>query len=114
MKGWERVTEDLPRQCNLGLPWLPKDFNVLLSFDSQHWAAAFLQTLRENPEIVIDHDLMVCWFANALMRGYDEREWRTLEYKRRIRRVLFPWWNWRHWAVADWFVPKLREIDCRM
>ena len=73
-------------------------FNVLVSFDAQEWAASFMETLRENPDITIDRELMVTWFANALMRGYDEREWRTPEYKRQIRRALHPWWSWKRYV----------------
>jgi len=58
--------------CQLGLHWGPDSDNVIGSFDAQHWAAAFLDTLRKNPDIIIDHELMHVWFANALMRGYDE------------------------------------------
>ena len=39
----------------------------LPSFDAQEWAKAFCKI---NPGI--DEDIMVGWFANALMRGYDE------------------------------------------
>ena len=100
-KYWEGKLS-IPTQvtCNLGFTWLPANYDVLKSFDAQHWAAAFLDTLRNNPEIIIDHDLMVTWFANALMRGFDEHYWRTPEYKRMIRRALFPWWNWRRYFPA--------------
>lgn len=85
--------ERINLKCNLGLPWLPKKFDVHQSFDAQHWAAYFLQTLRENPDVTLDHDLMVCWFANALMKGYDEHRFRSKEYKREIRRIMVPWWK---------------------
>lgn len=39
----------------------------LPSFDAQDWAEAFCKL---NPHI--DKDIMIGWFANALMRGYDE------------------------------------------
>jgi hypothetical protein len=39
----------------------------LPSFDAQDWAKAFCKI---NP--VIDEGAMLSWFANALMRGYDE------------------------------------------
>jgi hypothetical protein len=93
---------------------LPKNFSVHRTFDAQLWAAYFLETLRQNPEIIIDHDLMATWFANALMRGYDEHRWRTLEYKRTVRRALFPWWNWKHWGLADILCPKLLTVDCKL
>jgi len=40
----------------------------LPSFDARDWAKAFCKL---NPSM--DEELMVTWFANALMRGYDER-----------------------------------------
>lgn len=39
----------------------------LPSFDARDWAAAFC---KRNPSM--DEGLMISWFANALMRGYDE------------------------------------------
>lgn len=46
------------------------------SFDARDWAAAFVATLKENPSIV-EEDCMLGWFANALMRGYDEANKRS-------------------------------------
>ena len=43
----------------------------LPSFDARDWAKAFCKITSER-EIVIDEALMITWFANALMRGYDE------------------------------------------
>jgi hypothetical protein len=40
----------------------------LPSFDARDWAEAFCKL---HPDI--DEGLMIGWFANALMRGYDER-----------------------------------------
>ena len=39
----------------------------LPSFDARDWAAAFC---KRNP--TMDEGTMQAWFANALMRGYDE------------------------------------------
>jgi hypothetical protein len=39
----------------------------LPSFDARDWAKAFCQ---RNP--TMDEELMVAWFSNALMRGFDE------------------------------------------
>lgn len=39
----------------------------LPSFDARDWADEFC---RINPDA--NHDVMLSWFANALMRGYDE------------------------------------------
>ena len=37
------------------------------SFDAQDWAKAFVKKFP-----VMDEDLMITWFAGALMRGFDE------------------------------------------
>jgi hypothetical protein len=42
----------------------------LPSFDAKDWAEAFCQIISDGR--AIDEDFMVTWFANALMRGYDE------------------------------------------
>jgi len=41
----------------------------LPSFDARDWAEAFL---KHNPNCGIDEGTLIGWFANALMRGYDE------------------------------------------
>lgn len=42
------------------------------TFDARDWAREFVQTLRKHPNIAADESTMLGWFANALMRGYDE------------------------------------------
>lgn len=42
------------------------------SFDARDWAKAFVEHVKANPAIATDEDTMLAWFANALMRGYDE------------------------------------------
>lgn len=44
----------------------------LSSFDARDWAAAFCKI---NPGA--DEGTMITWFANALMRGYDEHAARS-------------------------------------
>lgn len=44
------------------------------SFDARDWAAAFLKI---NPDCGIDEGTMISWFANALMRGFDEHAARS-------------------------------------
>jgi hypothetical protein len=44
----------------------------LPSFDARDWAAAFVKTFPNT----VPEDVMLTWFANALMRGYDERDGR--------------------------------------
>jgi hypothetical protein len=45
----------------------------LPSFDGKDWAQAFIKAVKTRPWILDDEGTMVAWFANALMRGYDER-----------------------------------------
>jgi len=46
----------------------------LPSFDARDWAAAFCKI---NPQM--DEGTMIAWFANALMRGYDQANHEMLE-----------------------------------
>lgn len=43
----------------------------LPSFDARDWAKAFMKIYEAG--VVVDQELMTTWFANALMRGFDER-----------------------------------------
>lgn len=43
------------------------------SFDAQKWAKAFMERFGENRG-EIDEAVMIGWFANAIMRGYDEAQ----------------------------------------
>ena len=63
------------------------------SFDARVWAREFIRILKENPNITIDEELMTAWFADALMRGYDEQYWKSKEYKRMVRKATIPWWK---------------------
>ena len=62
----------------------------LPSFDAQDWAAAFCKVANKfgfkdtdgNP---IDEGWMIGWFANALMRGFDERAARTAKLDLDVR-----------------------------
>jgi hypothetical protein len=44
------------------------------SFDARDWATAFVEHVRANPDIATDEGTMISWFANAIMRGYDEAQ----------------------------------------
>ena len=64
-------------KCGTTLPPRPEASEAvaanspLMSFDARDWAREFV---RLNPEA--DECLMLAWFANALMRGYDEYAWK--------------------------------------
>jgi hypothetical protein len=47
----------------------------LPSFDARDWAEAFCKI---NPNCGVPEDVMVAWFANSLMRGFDEHAARAL------------------------------------
>jgi len=54
-------------------PMTPAGIDAALqSFDAMRWAQAFVQLHEANPSIASDAGTMVAWFANALMRGFDE------------------------------------------
>jgi hypothetical protein len=48
--------------------------NFNQSFDARVWARQFVQMGKQNPSIATDEATMIGWFANAIMRGYDEHE----------------------------------------
>jgi hypothetical protein len=58
-----------------------RDIEIKESFDARIWAREFIARVHLNPAIPTDEDTMTGWFANALMRGYDERD-RELERPR--------------------------------
>ncbi len=53
-------------------PELASGAEILGSFDAQDWARHFVAHVKVNPSIAADEETMMTWFANALMRGYDE------------------------------------------
>lgn len=58
----------------------------LLSFDARDWAGAFCKSATQlgyrSPEgKPVDEGWMIGWFANALMRGFDEHAARTKDAK---------------------------------
>lgn len=42
------------------------------SFDAVDWAKAFVERAKKDPNFATDEGNMIGWFANAIMRGYDE------------------------------------------
>lgn len=69
------------------------DVEFYRSFDARVWAERFVEIARQDPAIALDSEVMQTWFANALMRGYDQHYWESKEYKRMVRRAKFPWWK---------------------
>ena len=69
---------------------------LIKSFDAQVWAVEFVKCNLAY-HIGLDEGALTTWFANALMRGWDEHRWRSKEYKRSIRAAMHPWWSWRRY-----------------
>lgn len=57
-------------------PETPLDVTFTRSFDARDWAEAFVAHVQRYPGIPTDVDTMIGWFANAIMRGFDEHRWR--------------------------------------
>lgn len=46
--------------------------NFTNSTDAQVWAKEFMKIWQNEPIDIMDEDMMLGWFANAIMAGYDE------------------------------------------
>jgi len=51
---------------------LAEGHEILKSFDARDWAKHFVAHAKQLPGLATDEETMTSWFANALMRGYDE------------------------------------------
>jgi hypothetical protein len=40
--------------------------------DAPYWAQEFMKIWQDKPIELLNEDLMMGWFANAIMAGYDE------------------------------------------
>lgn len=60
---WTEAPDDADYQDNVGL-------RLQGEFDAVVWAREFLHIIVE-PKIEIDEGLMIGWFSNAIMAGYD-------------------------------------------
>jgi hypothetical protein len=56
---------------NAGVPPEQRSDWPLPSFDARDWARAFCKIAKDKGHD-LDEGWMISWFANALMRGYDE------------------------------------------
>ena len=46
--------------------------NFTHSTDAQVWAKEFMKIWQNEPIDLLDEELMIGWFANAIMAGYDD------------------------------------------
>jgi len=56
----------------------------LPSFDAKDWAEAFCAIVAKNHGIALDEGWIIGWFANALMRGFDEHAMHTAQVPQKI------------------------------
>jgi hypothetical protein len=42
------------------------------STDARYWAKNFMEIWQNEPIDIMDEEMMLGWFANAIMAGYDE------------------------------------------
>lgn len=63
-----------------------KPFWPLPSFDARDWSRAFCKIARAQGHD-LDEGLMTTWFANALMRGWDEHAARCARPKSFLSRI---------------------------
>lgn len=47
------------------------DMSIHQNPDARAWAKFFMATRAQTPDLVIDEDVMVGWFANAMMAMHD-------------------------------------------
>lgn len=77
---------------------LPTGAEILRSFDARDWATAFIAHVERIPGIATDHDTMTGWFANSLMRGYDQARQKHIvaisedELRERLRGAVARGW----------------------
>ncbi len=55
-------------------PRLREGHEIVQSFDARDWARDFVAHVKAHPGIPADEETMTTWFANALMRGWDESQ----------------------------------------
>ena len=68
------------------VPAKPND-DFAQSMDAREWARSFIDYVKRNPSLATDEGVMIAWFANSIMRGYDEGTRREIE--RQLERSTF-------------------------
>jgi hypothetical protein len=96
---------------------LPEGHEILKSFDARDWAKAFVAHVRQIPGLATDEETMATWFANALMRGYDEYHHivdREVNESGKARIQYLSERAIRQWVAQGWCAEttKHKEMDC--
>jgi hypothetical protein len=47
------------------------------TMDVEVWVDKWLEYVKRDPSIAFDRGAMICWFANAIMAGYDTAQFRA-------------------------------------
>jgi len=69
-----------------------KDYELVQTMDAQIWAKEFMHTFGADRRNEIDEGLMIGWFANAIMTGYDHAHWEQSRRKGSFKRFI----EWFH------------------
>lgn len=69
---WPDIIQDSDNVSNF------LEYHLNSTIDATVWAEEFLKVVWNKP---IDRDMMIGWFANAIMSGYDEARRRYQENK---------------------------------
>ena len=79
-----------------GSPVCPLDL-----FDARVWAKEFMRRNAHGmPQVIVNEETMVGWFANSLMRGYDEAIWKL--HKELVRLAEWAHKNLYGGEPKDW------------
>jgi hypothetical protein len=47
------------------------DLSIQHNPDARAWAKFFIETVNKDPNYVIDEEIMIAWFSNAMMAMHD-------------------------------------------
>ena len=87
------------------------EINLTCEFEARVWAKEFMRLYGENlmkgNVLWVDESLMLAWFANALMAGYDEANRRAYRQSRGLseeelgKKIYSQLLNWCTYTVID-------------
>lgn len=63
------MSEELPGALALEIAIQKKEWPHTM--DAKIWTKKWLETVKQKPEIALDEGVMLGWFANAIMAGWD-------------------------------------------
>lgn len=62
--------QELPGMLELGVAVQKGEWPHTI--DAQVWARKWLELTKDDPDAATDEGMMVAWFSNAIMAGYDK------------------------------------------